>query len=161
MVIDLAKKLFPWMEAQTSSSCSQKFVIVPYFAQSTSTPRSSSCSPPVRFPTKILYEFLVFPMRPTPLFNNNNIWWNEAVKLCNFLQSFITSSGDRIAQWYSARLRAGWSGVWFSVGAGNLSPHPCVQTVSGAHPASYPMGTRGSFPRVKAAGALSWPLTSI
>jgi hypothetical protein len=26
---------------------------------------------------------------------------------------------------------------------------PCVQTGSGAHPASYPMGTGGSFPRGK------------
>jgi hypothetical protein len=29
------------------------------------------------------------------------------------------------------------------------------------HPASYPMGTRGSFPGGKAAGSWSWPLTSI
>jgi len=32
---------------------------------------------------------------------------------------------------------------------------------SGAHPASYPMGIRGSFPGDKAAGAWNWPLTSI
>jgi hypothetical protein len=32
---------------------------------------------------------------------------------------------------------------------------------SGAHPASYLMGTRGSFPGVKATGAWSWPLDSI
>jgi hypothetical protein len=38
--------------------------------------------------------------------------------------------------------------------------HP-VQNGSGAHPASYPMGTRGSFPGGKAAGAWSWPLASI
>jgi hypothetical protein len=36
-----------------------------------------------------------------------------------------------------------------------------VQTGSGAHPISYPMGTGGSFPGGKAAGAWSWPLTSI
>jgi len=30
-----------------------------------------------------------------------------------------------------------------------------------AHPASYPVGTRGSFPGGKAAGAWSWPLTSV
>jgi len=36
-----------------------------------------------------------------------------------------------------------------------------VQNRSGTHPASYPMGTRGSFPVSKAAGAWSWPLTSI
>jgi hypothetical protein len=43
--------------------------------------------------------------------------------------------------------------VRFSAGSGNFSLHHRVQTVSGAHPAFYPMGTRGSFPRVKAAGA--------
>jgi hypothetical protein len=36
-----------------------------------------------------------------------------------------------------------------------------VQNGSGAHPASYPMGTRGSFPGGKAAGVRSWPLTPI
>jgi len=35
------------------------------------------------------------------------------------------------------------------------------QTGSGSHPASYPMGNRGSFPGGKAAGTWSWPLTSI
>jgi hypothetical protein len=34
-----------------------------------------------------------------------------------------------------------------------------VQTGSGAHP-NYPMGTGGSFPEGKAAGARSWQLTS-
>jgi len=36
--------------------------------------------------------------------------------------------------------------VRFPVGAGNFSLHHCVQKGSGAHPASYPMGTSGSFP---------------
>jgi hypothetical protein len=45
------------------------------------------------------------------------------------------------------------SRVRFPVGAGNLSLHHCVQNGSGAHPASYPMGTRESFPGGKAAGA--------
>jgi hypothetical protein len=30
--------------------------------------------------------------------------------------------------------------------------HHCIQKGSGAHPASYPMGTRGSFPGDKTAG---------
>jgi hypothetical protein len=47
------------------------------------------------------------------------------------------------------------------VGAGNFSLHHGVQNGSGAHPAFYPMGTRGSFSGVKAAEAWSWPLTSI
>jgi hypothetical protein len=33
------------------------------------------------------------------------------------------------------------------------------RTALGAHPTSYPMGTRGAFPAGKAAGAWSWPLT--
>jgi hypothetical protein len=35
------------------------------------------------------------------------------------------------------------SRVWFLAGAGNFSLNYCVQNSSGAHPASYPMGTRG------------------
>jgi hypothetical protein len=60
-----------------------------------------------------------------------------------FLQVQIRAG---IAQWYSAGLRAGWSGVRVPAAAGNFSLHHRVQTGSEAHPASYPMGTRGSFP---------------
>jgi hypothetical protein len=45
------------------------------------------------------------------------------------------------------------SRIQFLVGAGNVSLHHCVQNSSGAHPASYLMGTRGSFSGGKAAGA--------
>jgi hypothetical protein len=45
------------------------------------------------------------------------------------------------------------SRVRFPAEAGNLSLHHRAQTASGAHPASYPMGIRGSFPGGKAAGA--------
>jgi hypothetical protein len=45
------------------------------------------------------------------------------------------------------------SRVRFPAGAGNFSLHYRVQNGSGAHPASYPIGTRGSFPGGKAAGA--------
>jgi hypothetical protein len=45
------------------------------------------------------------------------------------------------------------SGVRFPAGAGNFSLHHHVQNFSGAHPASYSMGTRGSFPRGKESGA--------
>jgi hypothetical protein len=44
------------------------------------------------------------------------------------------------------------SRVRFLAGAGNFF-HQCIQNGSGAHPASYPMGTRGSFPGGKAVGA--------
>jgi hypothetical protein len=43
------------------------------------------------------------------------------------------------------------SRVRFPAGAGNFSLRHCFQNGSGAHPASYPMGTRGSFPGGKAA----------
>jgi hypothetical protein len=43
------------------------------------------------------------------------------------------------------------SRVRFLVGVGNFSLHHHVQNGSGAHPVSYPMGTRGSFPGGKAA----------
>jgi hypothetical protein len=42
---------------------------------------------------------------------------------------------------------------FFPAWSGNFSLHHRVQNGSGAHPASYPMGTRGSFPAGKAAGA--------
>jgi hypothetical protein len=45
------------------------------------------------------------------------------------------------------------SRVRFRAGAGNFSLHHRVQNGSGAHPASYLMGTRGSFTEGKAAGA--------
>jgi hypothetical protein len=44
------------------------------------------------------------------------------------------------------------SRVRFPEGAGNFFLHHSVQNGSGAHPASYPMGTGGSFPGDKAAG---------
>jgi hypothetical protein len=65
-------------------------------------------------------------------------------------------TGAGIAQWYSAGLRAEWSGFRVPVWAGNFSPNHSVQTGSGAHPAtSYSIGTRGSFPGGEAAGVWS------
>jgi hypothetical protein len=69
-----------------------------------------------------------------------------------FLLSCSVQPGVEIAQWYSARLQAGLSGVRVPAEAGNFSPHYHVQIGSGAHSASYPMGSRGFFPGGKAAG---------
>jgi hypothetical protein len=44
------------------------------------------------------------------------------------------------------------SRVRFPAGTGNFSLHHRVQNGSGTHPASSPMGTKGSFPEGKAAG---------
>jgi hypothetical protein len=41
-------------------------------------------------------------------------------------------------------------GVRSPTGAEDFSTSPCVQTGSGAHPASYPVGTGGPFPGGKA-----------
>jgi len=68
---------------------------------------------------------------------------------CTWLSSIVT--------W----LRAGRQGVRFLAGVGIFSFRNQVQTGSGAHPASYSIYTCGSFPRGKAFGAWSWPLTSI
>jgi hypothetical protein len=53
------------------------------------------------------------------------------------------------------------SRVRFQAGAENFSLHHRVQNGPGAHSASYPRGTRGIFPGGKAAGAWSWPLTTL
>jgi hypothetical protein len=45
------------------------------------------------------------------------------------------------------------SSVRFLAGAGNFSLHHRIQNGSEAHPASYPMGSRGSFSGGKAAEA--------
>jgi hypothetical protein len=45
------------------------------------------------------------------------------------------------------------SRVRFPAEAGNFFLHHRVQNGSGAHPAYYPMDTKGSFPEGKAAGA--------
>jgi hypothetical protein len=67
-----------------------------------------------------------------------------------------SSVGIALGYWLDDR----GSRVRFPAGAGNFSLHR-VQNGSGAHPAPYPMGTRGSFPGGKVARAWSWPLTSI
>jgi hypothetical protein len=51
-------------------------------------------------------------------------------------------------------------GIRSPAGAKDFSSSFCVQTGSGAHPASSTMGTGGPFPGGKnAAGAWRWPLT--
>jgi hypothetical protein len=68
-------------------------------------------------------------------------------------------SGAGIAQWYSAVLRAGRSGVRVPrQGLGTFLFTTASRLGSGTHP-TYPMGTRVSFLGGKMAGAWSWPLT--
>jgi hypothetical protein len=76
------------------------------------------------------------------------------VYIYNFLRlSFVNKSRDSpvgIALGY--RLDDSGSRIRFPAGAGNFSLHHRVQNGSGAHPASYPMGSGVSFPGGKAAG---------
>jgi hypothetical protein len=58
----------------------------------------------------------------------------------SFVMCFQRNYG--ITKWYSAGLRAGWSGFRVPVGARNSPLHHHVQTDAGAYPASYPVGTR-------------------
>jgi hypothetical protein len=67
-------------------------------------------------------------------------------------QCHYFSSAVGIALGYGLDDRS--SRVRFPAGAGNsFSIHHRVQNGSGVHSASYPMGTRGSFPGGKVAGA--------
>jgi hypothetical protein len=66
-------------------------------------------------------------------------------KPLSFNERTNAMEGARIAQWYSAGLRAGWPGVRVPIKAGNFSLHHRLQAGSGAHPDSYRVGTSGSF----------------
>jgi hypothetical protein len=69
--------------------------------------------------------------------------------LCLSLMHYVKSIGIELGYGLDDRD----SRVRFTAGAGNFSLHHRVQNGSRAHPASYPMGTRGSFLGGKAAGA--------
>jgi hypothetical protein len=71
------------------------------------------------------------------------------VNTSNELQSRDSSVGIALGCWLDDR----GSRVRVPAGAGNFSLHHRVQNGSGTHPASYLMGTRGSFLGGKAAGA--------
>jgi hypothetical protein len=65
----------------------------------------------------------------------------------------INSHDNSVGIALGYRLDDRCSKVRFPAGAGNFSLHHRVQNGSGAHPASYPMSTRGFLPGGKAAGA--------
>jgi hypothetical protein len=88
----------------------------------------------------------------------DSYWISSAESLVLHTRRILTEVSN---QWYSAELWAAGSGVRVPAGAGNFSLHHCAQIGSGAHPASYPMGTSSSFSWGKAARTWSWPLTSI
>jgi hypothetical protein len=78
--------------------------------------------------------------------------WFE--NIINLLASYVYNSRDSsVGIALSDRLDDRGSRVRFPAGAGNFCLHHRVQNGSGVHPASYPMGTRGSFLKGKAAEA--------
>jgi hypothetical protein len=76
--------------------------------------------------------------------NPTNIYTNCTYFTCSPIQSARGSSGSIVSD-YGLDDR----GLIPDRGRG-FSSSPCVQTGSGAHPASYPMGTGGPFPGGKA-----------
>jgi hypothetical protein len=75
-----------------------------------------------------------------------NQQWNE-------FTSHIQLSDSSVGIALSYGLDDQGSRVRFPARAGNFSLHHRIQNGSEAHPASYPMGTRGSFPEGEVAGA--------
>jgi hypothetical protein len=76
---------------------------------------------------------------------NNRYFLNASLTALSLHQSFhVTALG------YGLDDRG--SRVRFPARAGNFSLHHRFQNGSGAHPASYPMGTRGSFLESMVAG---------
>jgi hypothetical protein len=63
-----------------------------------------------------------------------------------FLLLRATSNFAKYTEHISVGTATGYGWVRLPAEARDLSPFHSVQTGSGAHPASYPMGTGGSFP---------------
>jgi hypothetical protein len=79
------------------------------------------------------------------------LYYNE---FCNlYSTNIIESHGSSVGIALGYGLEDRGSKVPFPARTGNFSLHHHVQNGSGAHPASYPIGSRGSFPGGKAAGA--------
>jgi hypothetical protein len=91
-----------------------------------------------------------------PMLSQMNSYYSYSI-FCKIYFSMIRTG---TAQLYSSGLRDEWPVVLVPAGSANFSLYHCFQTGSGAHPASYPMNTRGSSPDDKAAWAWRWPLTS-
>jgi hypothetical protein len=105
----------------------------------------------------ILYKFWPFL---------SNLYCSFFIHFCGLLhflnvRCYTKSHNSSVSIALGYRLNDQCSRVRFPAGAGNFSLHHCIQNGSGAHLASHPMGTRGSFLWGKAARVWSWPLTSI
>jgi hypothetical protein len=110
------------------------------------------------FPGIVSNFFLSFNYDPS---GPNNYRYEEAFYIPHslnldtliFIFYFLFSRDSSVGTALGYGLDDRGSRVRFPAGAGYLSLHHRVQNGSGVHPASYSMGTRGSFPGGKAAGA--------
>jgi hypothetical protein len=122
---------------------------------------------------------------PCPFFpSNGGLPWNNCRNVLLFIHLLVRQINEACSMNWETRnayrvleenlSRDSWVGIALGYGlddrgyrvrfptrAGDFSLHHRFQNGSGAHLASYPIGTRGSFPGGKAAGAWSWPLISI
>jgi hypothetical protein len=105
-----------------------------------------------------LFSFLkseVIELQPEP----PEDWRQKHGQLINLFHYYIAVTYINKSRDSSVGIALGYrlddrdSRVRFLAGAGHFSLHHRVQNSSGAHPASYPMGTSGSFPGGKAAAA--------
>jgi hypothetical protein len=88
--------------------------------------------------------------------NKRNVSVSRFIHLAVFLtivQVFFESRDSSVGIALGYRLDDRGSRIRFLAVSGNFSLHHHFQNGSGAHPASYPMSTRASFPGDKAAGA--------
>jgi hypothetical protein len=76
--------------------------------------------------------------------------------LCNLTDLIPVKTGvqsDNIGCTFDWRLATSWATKWSEFESRYCQEFSLLHIVHGAHPASYPMGIRGSFPGGKAAGA--------
>jgi hypothetical protein len=107
----------------------------------------------------ILFSFFFFKLQvclfwyslPTTLLQYLYHW----IYILHFVFLYVIAclQWAMIVQWYTpGLLKVGLLAVWVPAGSRNFSLHHCVHTSSGPHPASYPVGTRGSYLGVKRPG---------
>jgi hypothetical protein len=141
----------------------QVFIWIVTLVVDLSTPLTTrSAQLDVRFSEKCSY----FGLPVVPIYHTPGRYIGEDAKLC--AKIVIISLGVRCpslgSRDSSLGIATGYGlddrevGVRIPVGLRFSLLH--VETGSGAHPTSYPIGTGGSFPGGKAAGAWSWPPTS-
>jgi hypothetical protein len=115
--------------------------------------------PCVTFRNRIQFTARICPLRSNPKFEEQFLSALSDFLFSIFVTTLLTFSRDRVVDGNWLRLDDREFRVRVPEGQEFTLLH-VVQTGSGVHPTSYPMGTGGPFPGGKAAGAWSWPLTS-